>query len=351
MLVLQYIILYWSTELYRKLVVQLYLLDYTGTEARKQWTHRTTMNLKCSCWLLLQVIAFVSNITLLLLLMQQFASVDTVQQYNNIQPVSVFVEDTGHKKSDSPTNSSNWCILVCVGTNLFQERQHQREYCRNKYQEDLPGNTTIQHLFVVGIPSYDTRPVDQRIHGQLATAKEIEVASALLEEQRIHGDLYITPHRDLYRDLSEKKLGLLKRGVDMGCDYIFKVDHEYCLNIQYTRRLIDRHETQHPDKELYIGNRLWSGLEHPDIMAGPRNETTPYYSGHLHGLSRGLASVIVNQDWTHSVLKAAYGTSSEDQNTGQWVQYASQVHGIKVDWVTAPKIRMQCRRRKQSKKT
>lgn len=321
--------------------------------------------MKCHCWLL-HLILVGSNMALLHLMMQQFSSVDMVQTHNIIHSVLPPIEDFGHpsngavrKNSTSscdhsvsvvPKNrTSNWCIMVSVGADLFQERQRQRENCREKFYDVADRivadkKLSLHFVFVVGIPSYDTRPVDDHVHGQLATAREINVASALLEEQRIHGDLYITPHRDHYRDLTEKKLGLLKRGVELGCNYIFKVDHEYCLNVEIATKLIDQHERQHPDQELYLGNRLWTGLEHPDLMTGPNNETTPYFSGHLHGLSKGLASVIVYQDWTHSVLKAAYGTSSEDQNTGLWVQYASQVHGIKVNWVTSPRIRLDCRR-------
>ena len=120
----------------------------------------------------------------------------------------------------SQARHHKWCVLVMVGANLFEQRRRQRDYCRPKFYHPNK-NLTIQHIFVAGIPSYDERPVDQKVQGQLATAKEINVSLALLEEQRLHGDMYVTPHRDYYRDLAEKRLGLLKYGVENGCDYIF----------------------------------------------------------------------------------------------------------------------------------
>jgi hypothetical protein len=78
-----------------------------------------------------------------------------------------------------------------VWANLFHANVNGSETTveTKMYQQDAPpdNNTIVQHLFVLGIPSYDPRPVDQHVQGQLATAEEIEVASALLEEQRVDG--------------------------------------------------------------------------------------------------------------------------------------------------------------------
>jgi hypothetical protein len=161
--------------------------------------------MKCHCWLL-HLILVGSNMALLHLMMQQFSSVDMVQNNNIIHSVLPAIEDFGHPSngaerknstsscdhSDSvvlgvPKNSSShWCIMVSVGADLFQERQRQRENCREKLYDVADRivadrKLSLQHIFVVGIPSYDTRPVDDHVHGQLATAREINVASALLE--------------------------------------------------------------------------------------------------------------------------------------------------------------------------
>ena len=237
----------------------------------------------------------------------------------------------------SQARHHKWCVLVMVGANLFEQRRRQRDYCRPTFYHPNK-NLTIQHIFVAGIPSYDERPVDQKVQGQLATAKEINVSLALLEEQRLHGDMYVTPHRDYYRDLAEKRLGLLKYGVENGCDYIFKTDHEYCLNVDLAQSLVELHESQHSTEELYIGNYLWKGTEFPDLQESPHREHTPYMSGWVSGVSNGLASVIVGEDWMHSVLKGAYGSSSEDVNLGHWVKYASTEHDIKVHMVHDSKL-------------
>jgi len=132
-------------------------------------------------------------------------------------------------------------------------------------------------------------------------------------------------------------LGNLKYGVEHKCAYIFKVDDEYCMDVDAVPKLLAEHETNFARDELYIGYYKFLGTEY-SIMSGPRGDHAPYMSGWIYGVSYILASYIVNQDWTHSVLHHSYGTSSEDANMGMWVDYASKTHNISVRYVTAPSI-------------
>ena len=56
-------------------------------------------------------------------------------------------------------------------------------------------------------------------------------------------------------------------------------------------------------------------------------------AGWLNAVSYNVASYIVNEDWTHSVLMSYYGTSSEDLNLGHWINYAAITHNVSMNYV------------------
>lgn len=68
-------------------------------------------------------------------------------------------------------------------------------------------------------------------------------------------------------------------------------------------------------------------------MKGVTGIIAPYFSGWCSFLSRRLVGLIVDTDWAHTVLVGQYGTTADDANTGKWVQYAQQQHGVEVDFV------------------
>jgi hypothetical protein len=96
------------------------------------------------------------------------------------------------------------------------------------------------------------------------------------------------------------------------------------VNLTKVKEAILEYEEQQLSDEqgLYLGTFLWSGTEYPKQMSGPHGESTKYMSGWLNAVSYNVASYIVNEDWTHSVLMAYYGTSSEDLNIEQWINCA-----------------------------
>jgi hypothetical protein len=100
---------------------------------------------------------------------------------------------------------------------------------------------------------------------------------------------------------------------------------------------ISEHEHRNFDSDeedgLYLGILSWNGTEYPKQMTGPHGETTKYMSGWLNAVSYNLASNIVNEDWTHSVLMAYYGTSSEHLNLGHWINYAAAKHNVSVNYM------------------
>lgn len=182
---------------------------------------------------------------------------------------------------------------------------------------------------MVGLPSIDDRQVDGHHQGQLPTEKEGQVGQMLLEEQEQYGDILVTPHRDYYRDLNEKLMGVMRFGVEAGVQYIVKVDDDRCVNVTQVHAMIDKHEEIQQGKELYGGVHGFRGDEH-EMMKGPHGEVAPFMSGQLIILSRGLARIIVGPDWMYNILKVNYGTSSDDANLGKMIARAEEVHNVSV---------------------
>ena len=231
-------------------------------------------------------------------------------------------------------SASRMIILVHSGPALQEQRDLHRKVCFPLYND-------IPRFFVTGLPSFDFRQVDLHDQGQLPTENETNVTLALLEEQRRYGDILVTPNRDYYRDKTEKLLGVLRYGVEFGARYILKSDDDYCINVSVAKHMLQRHERRHPGSELYGGSYYWNGTEYPQ-MRGPHNETAAFFSGHIIVMSRNLAKTIVGPDWMQNVLKAAYGTSSDDANLGKMVVRAKQNHNISVKVVANEKIK-RCR--------
>lgn len=229
------------------------------------------------------------------------------------------------------------CVVTMTGAFNYESRRCQRETCHvNEYEPN-----GIVHRFAVGMPSYDKAPVDNHRQGKIGTEREVALAKTLLREHEGFKDILMTPHRDFFRDLSEKRLGILKFGIEQKCRYTFKVDEEFCMNVTVAREMIAAHERDHPHEELYIGNSLfYKGSKHLETISRPGGEpAAPYMSGWLNGVSNKLSSYIVGKDWTHSVLRLAYGTSSEDVNLGLWVDFARNKHNVSVNYVSDAKLK------------
>jgi hypothetical protein len=193
-------------------------------------------------------------------------------------------------------------------------------------------------VFAVGIPS-DAEIEDPAIDTiQNPTPNEVNISKRIIAEQEKYGDLLVTLHKDYYIDLPEKRMAVLHYGFEHKCAYTIKVDDEYCVDIPVVKKLIAKHEEENPNQDLYFGNYMFKGTEYKS-MQGPHGEFRPYMSGHCNGASYGLSSYIVNQDWTHTVMRAHYGSSSEDVDMGFWVDYAIKRHNLQVKYVANRYIR------------
>lgn len=232
----------------------------------------------------------------------------------------------------NPFNNSSMLVFTLSHPLGAISRNQQRELCRPLYDSHK-----IKHFFVVGKPSYDDRPRDEHVQGQLYTVKEQRAALELMTEHEKFGDIVITPNRDYYRDISEKLMSSLKYSVEQGVDYILKTDDEYCIDINVAKRLITEARRKDPNNEIYMGHNLFDGTEY-SLMKGADGTIAPFMSGWVLGVSYNLASTIVQEDWVHSMMVAHYGTSSDDANLGKWVDWAVQKHNLTVDYVTDHKL-------------
>lgn len=130
--------------------------------------------------------------------------------------------------------------------NNTDARRCQRSTCHlHEYKK-----YNILHKFAVGLPNYDTFDRNDHQQGKLGTEEEVAVSMRLLQEQKRFGDILVTPHRDSYRDVSEKRLSIVKYGVENKCRYTCKTDDEYCLNATRVRESIAVHEQDNPAEEL-----------------------------------------------------------------------------------------------------
>jgi hypothetical protein len=246
----------------------------------------------------------------------------------------------------SGMNTSKWQHEAQIGTNDLEQpkdtfmivftfskpagkeaRDMQRDFCQPMYARH-----GVKHVFAVGKPSFDDRPHNQKIQGQLATEMEVNISKMLMQEHDQYGDLLLTPNRDHYRDMTEKLLSSIRYSLEQGADYILKTDDEYCINITEVKRLVE--ERKKNNNELYMGIYQFAGDEY-ESMKGADGTIAPFMSGWVIGLSRKLAKTIVEDGWNHNLLIAPYGTSSDDANLGKWVDWAIRTHNLTVDYTVS----------------
>ena len=234
-------------------------------------------------------------------------------------------------QKDDSNSASNITMIVFTHSRPSgrNARDKQRSFCRPLYER-----YGIKHMFSVGKPSFASRPRDSHVQGELPTEEEISVSRNLMEEHKQHGDIFLTPNRDHYRDKSEKLLSSLRYTVEQDVDFILKTDDEYCIDIDLVKQLV--RARQGTRNEIYLGNYLWKGTEYT-IMQGSDGTIAPFMSGWVFGLSQNLAKTIV-KDWMHSILVAPYGTSSDDANLGKWVDWAIHNHNLTVDYVAEQRL-------------
>lgn len=83
----------------------------------------------------------------------------------------------------NPFNNSSMLVFTLSHPLGAISRNQQRELCRPLYDSHK-----IKHFFVVGKPSYDDRPRDEHVQGQLYTVKEQRAALELMTEHEKFGE-------------------------------------------------------------------------------------------------------------------------------------------------------------------
>lgn len=214
-----------------------------------------------------------------------------------------------------------------AGKYIARRATWRKSGCAEKYAA-----AGISFKFVIGVPMEPRHVLTNHDQGSKDTQSERDMAKALLAESDQFGDIHFINYRDQYMDLTNKLLGIFKYGFyHTTADYIGEHDDEYCLNPETLKKMIDGHNRAKPGQELYGGNYLWKGDEYK-AMVGVAGMVSPYMSGWCSFLSRKIIGHIVDDDWAHTVLANQYGTQADDANTGKWVAYAQEHHGVDVDF-------------------
>lgn len=105
-----------------------------------------------------------------------------------------------------------------------------------------------------------------------------------MEEHEQHGDIFLTPNRDYYRDKNEKLLSSLRYAVEQDVDFIFilKTDDEYCIDIDLVKQLV--RARQGTGNDIYLGNLLLERYRDTS-MQGSDGTISSFMSGWVFGLS------------------------------------------------------------------
>lgn len=209
-----------------------------------------------------------------------------------------------------------------------QRRDRFRSQCAHAYQ-----TAGISWAFFVGVPIDQRHDLTHHWQGTLDTKHERDEEEQLLDESKQHQDMQFLMFRDQYQDLPDKLLGLLHFGYyQTQADYVMEHDDDFCADPSVVLAVIGQHESRRSGHELWAGYGLWKGTE-SKLMIGARGTTAPYFSGNGCFVSRGLLKLVVDDDYAHSVMTGFYGTNADDADLGQWVKYAQDTHGVRVDFV------------------
>ena len=165
------------------------------------------------------------------------------------------------------------------GAKYAAKRAANRAECAAHYREH-----GVPYRFFVGEPLADSRDWDEPSEAEAPaprwTRREAELSAALLREAAEHRDMHVVRFRDVYRDLSNKMLAVLRAGAApsgylaggadaaprYGYRYVAKVDDEYCIDVpqllgelrEHEKRFLahhDEHDTG-TGQELYLGSYI-----------------------------------------------------------------------------------------------
>eukprot|EP00038_Savillea_parva_P009118 m.181352 g.181352 ORF g.181352 m.181352 type:complete len:353 (-) comp15238_c0_seq1:116-1174(-) len=237
------------------------------------------------------------------------------------------------KSEDDIAPAKKMRMFAGIKSGTAEKYKARREQWRNSGCPEQYAKANIGYKFFIGIPVDNGHLLSQPDPAAHDTEHERHLEHILEEEATEKGDLELVPMRDMYMDLTNKLLQLFRYGYyETNADYIIEHDDEYCMRTDVALQLIEDHEKNKPDHELYAGNYHWRGDEYA-IMKGADGSITPFMSGWCSFLSRKLMGYILERDWAHTVMAGPYGTSSDDANTGRWVNHMVKAHGVKVDLI------------------
>eukprot|EP00037_Helgoeca_nana_P021354 m.215362 g.215362 ORF g.215362 m.215362 type:complete len:381 (-) comp25613_c1_seq2:209-1351(-) len=212
--------------------------------------------------------------------------------------------------------------------------QTRRKVWRESGCAEIYEKANIGYKFFIGVPLEKNHVLTHHQQGKHDTVHERELEKLLLDEAVKEGDVELLPLRDQYMDLTNKLLQIFRYGYyQTDADYVIEHDDEFCMKATVALETVAGYEeAKTSEVGLYAGTRLWQGTE-SNNMKGPDGGRAPFFSGWCSFLSRSLLEYILVNDWAHTVMVGHYGTSSDDGNTGRWVQHLQKVHSVKVAYV------------------
>jgi hypothetical protein len=211
------------------------------------------------------------------------------------------------------------------------EYSERRTMWRNSGLPELLRKNNISYAFFIGVPLSENHDLFRFNQSSVATAEERADEASLLEESQLHHDIEFVAFRDLYDDLPNKMISILKYGVERTtADYIMEQDDDFCASPAVIDKVIYRFEQRSQGEELWAGS-YW--FDHNGQTAGADGKLASYFSGNGHFMSRNLVKRIVEDDYDHTILNGLFGTSAEDATLGKLVEYAEAKHNITVDRV------------------
>lgn len=202
----------------------------------------------------------------------------------------------------------------------FHQRFRMRAAYFSKMRRTFRSSGEVWGEFVVG----HVQPRDRlELTGDPC---QVAVERALMEESLLHGDVYRVAMPEKYSRISDKSFAILKRGVDLGYQFIVKTDDDFVLD---WTTLLNRFRTWDAMDFIYGGNYYWAKKSY-DIQVPKMGEFVEYFNGRGYFVSWSLGWEIVRTHASESAAYLPYGASSEDINTGIWVKMVEDATARKV---------------------
>lgn len=224
-----------------------------------------------------------------------------------------------HELDGALPNSGKWIDIGILSAPANFER---REQVRRRWLDALrrdPASRCIRANFIMGHSEWVSAE-----QGTIATPQQMHQELQIEAETQKHGDIVRIALPENYKNLPDKTLQILQRGVDDGYAFIFKVDDDQNLNVPTMKAEVMKLE---PQELIYGGMYLWAQQKYSH-QVGPDGQFHKYFGGPAYMLSLPLARRVLGP---RSLEFVSYGTKSEDMDMGRWV--ANVAEEEPVNWV------------------